>query len=247
LLNVNRKLVNILLRVSELGAPSNADIKALRSELQRLINSAEYRQLRQKMSNLSRIPAHMFSDVGNLIIGRQRWNEIVLYFLEQIENLATSSNESDLSELSQNAYEVVRSLNTSIDDLQTLLSNVTQELGGIDALIDYAGSKLTRNPWFSGSFYLTSFAVVIALISVSQRIVAGWSFPLVLAAGIVSTTLIGALQLRNDDRLSEMGFLTLVELSFKQIFKFFSRARPPHETRTHGESSPPSGTPETDS
>ena len=220
LLYIHRNLVDILLGVSELSEPSKVDIKALRSKIQKLINSSEYRQWRQKLINLSRFSKNERRSVAMLDFIRfpGSFDKQASAFLESVEDLARSGNDTELRELPESTYGVVRSLNTTVDRLQEFLAEITEQLGGGDSLIDNAGAILKRSPWFSGSFYLTCFAVVIVLISISQRIVAGWSFPLVLAAGIVSTTLIGALQLRNDDRLSEIGLLTLIELSFKQIF-----------------------------
>jgi hypothetical protein len=67
-----------------------------------------------------------------------------------------------------------------------------------------------RSPWFSGLFYLTLLVVVVALLLVAGRVLALWAFPLVAAAAALLVAVVGALQLRQDDRLSERGFLRLM-------------------------------------
>lgn len=87
---------------------------------------------------------------------------------------------------------------------------------------DFAGKGLAvppkkNNPWISGSFYLFVMVVVLAVLSAAARMISWVSLPLVFIAGIIILVLIGALQLRNDEKLKEETFLRLVVEAFKRL------------------------------
>lgn len=67
-----------------------------------------------------------------------------------------------------------------------------------------------RSPWFSGLFYLTVAIVIISLLLVVGRLSPWWAFPLVVLGAILLVSVVGALQMRQDDHLSERGFLKLM-------------------------------------
>jgi len=73
----------------------------------------------------------------------------------------------------------------------------------------------TLNPWFSGSFYLFAVVVLLLVVLVIARTVHIIVLPIVLIFGVLSLSFIGALQLRQDSRLSEKNFLTLMLESLK--------------------------------
>jgi hypothetical protein len=74
-----------------------------------------------------------------------------------------------------------------------------------------------KNPWLSGSFYLIVFIVVIVALSVVARILPISVLPVVIIGGLIALAVIGGLQLRQDDKLSEENFLKLMILSFKYL------------------------------
>jgi len=74
-----------------------------------------------------------------------------------------------------------------------------------------------RNPWISGSFYLFVAIVVIALLAVVARLLPIYALAIVLVGGILALSIIGAFQLRQDDRLSEENFLKLMALSLRYL------------------------------
>jgi len=73
------------------------------------------------------------------------------------------------------------------------------------------------NPWISGSFYLVASVAIMAVIAVIIKYVSWYAIPVVIIGGVVFIAVIGALQLRQDKRLSEASFLTLVRETFKQL------------------------------
>lgn len=67
-----------------------------------------------------------------------------------------------------------------------------------------------RSPWFSGLFYLMVVVVIISLLLVVGRLAPWWAFPLVVLGAVLLVSVVGALQMRQDDRLTELGFLKLM-------------------------------------
>lgn len=80
-----------------------------------------------------------------------------------------------------------------------------------------ATKTLRSNPWVSGSFYLTVVVVLLVVLLVMARTVSPWLLPVVLVAGVLLACVIGAFQLRNDDKLSERNFLQLMRMTFKEL------------------------------
>ena len=82
-----------------------------------------------------------------------------------------------------------------------------------------------NNPWLSGSFYLVSYLVVIATILVAIVVLnkygiswtTGAVIPIVLMGGLLSIGIIGANQLKNDERLSDESYVKLMIESYKRL------------------------------
>ena len=74
-----------------------------------------------------------------------------------------------------------------------------------------------NNPWKSGSFYLFAAIVMVILVAVLICYVPWYAAPLVIIGGILLYSIVGAAQLRNDNLLSEKGFLSLMLESFKRL------------------------------
>jgi internalin A len=79
------------------------------------------------------------------------------------------------------------------------------------------GGRTARSPWASGLFYLFACLVVIATLGMLARALPWYSLPVVLVAAVILVPVIGALQLRQDQGLSEKGFLELTKLSLSQL------------------------------
>jgi hypothetical protein len=75
----------------------------------------------------------------------------------------------------------------------------------------------TRSAWANGSFYLFAFVVVIVAVGMLAKTVPAYVLPIVLIAGVLFVPLIGALQLRNDERLAQKPFLELMKLVVGQL------------------------------
>lgn len=99
--------------------------------------------------------------------------------------------------------------------------------GDIDKVIIHQGAiamrkererkVTTRSAWANGSFYLFTFVIVIAGLGVLANTVPLYVLPLILIAGILFVPIIGALQLKQDDRLTEKPFLELMKMAIAQL------------------------------
>jgi hypothetical protein len=63
-----------------------------------------------------------------------------------------------------------------------------------------------RSPWFSGLLFLAVAVVVMAALLVAGRVRA----PIVIVGALLSVSVVGDLQVRQDDRLNERGSLRLM-------------------------------------
>ena len=79
------------------------------------------------------------------------------------------------------------------------------------------GRGVVRSAWANGSFYLFAFAVVIAGLGVLANTVPFYALATILVAGLLFVPLIGALQLRQDNRLSEESFTELMKMVIGQL------------------------------
>ncbi|HEV7377610.1 MAG TPA: COR domain-containing protein [Pyrinomonadaceae bacterium] len=78
-------------------------------------------------------------------------------------------------------------------------------------------SAYRNNPWISGSFFLFTFIVIVTA-SVLIGVYISWvALPVVLITGLLGIAIVGAFQLKNDQRLSDESFLTLMIESFKRL------------------------------
>lgn len=76
---------------------------------------------------------------------------------------------------------------------------------------------MTPSLWVNGGFYLVAFAVIIALLAAVARTIPVWLLPIILIGGLVAVSVIGALELRRSDKLSQSNFLQLMALTFRQL------------------------------
>ncbi len=101
-------------------------------------------------------------------------------------------------------------------DVENLVIQQSDEGNNIMEEKDKDNVKV-RSAWANGSFYLFTFAVVIILLGVLAKTVPWFVLPVILVAGGIFVPLVGALQLRQDDRLSEKSFTELMKLVIGQL------------------------------
>ena len=137
------------------------------------------------------------------------------------------SNQITLNELRNTANTSYHQLKTSIEELHKLNNKImgfSGEAGimeltniGDDKKIQTITMKPKNNPWISGSFYLVTAVIILSLLMVIARMISPFVLPIVIIGGLIIFSIIGAFQLRNDDRLSDKSFIELMGLAFKQV------------------------------
>jgi len=110
----------------------------------------------------------------------------------------------------EDIYSLVRDQAVNLLDI----SNISARLG------DFVGRSVpvkTNNPWKSGSFYLFAPILLVSFLAALSQFIIWFIFPLILVATALLYILIAAFQLRNDDRLKEQHFVTLISEVLKRL------------------------------
>jgi Flp pilus assembly protein TadB len=74
-----------------------------------------------------------------------------------------------------------------------------------------------KSAWANGLFYVFLFVTVVVTVNVTAGNLPLAAFVLTIVAGILFVLLVGILQLRQDDRLSEKNFIELAKLVLEQL------------------------------
>jgi hypothetical protein len=80
-----------------------------------------------------------------------------------------------------------------------------------------AAARVRRSPWVRGSFNLAIFVCAIGITGWLAQAIAWYLMLPIIIASILVVTVVGALQLRSNERLSQQTFLELMRLSFCQL------------------------------
>jgi len=87
-----------------------------------------------------------------------------------------------------------------------------------DRLNDFIGKSMKKNnPWISGSFYLVIAIVFITLLSVISHSVSWAALPLIIIGGTLLIGIVGILQLKNDDKITDKTFASLIKETYKRL------------------------------
>jgi hypothetical protein len=114
------------------------------------------------------------------------------------------------------AYIAMRGVHIEVSgDDATEVQQVARELSC--ALAQHRDRPPRPSPWFSGSFYLACAVVILAVILATARAVHPLVLPVVLIAALLLVSVVGAFQLRHDEKLCQKNFLSLMALSFKHL------------------------------
>ena len=93
--------------------------------------------------------------------------------------------------------------------------NTQTKLGDIEMLQE--GPARMKSAWANGSFYLFAFIVVMTALGVLAKSVPFYVLAMVFIAGILFVPILGALQLRQDNRLKTRPFIELMKLVIGQL------------------------------
>jgi len=106
-------------------------------------------------------------------------------------------------------------------DTRDMAVNLLDTANIADRLEDYLGKTNSNmkknNPWISGSFYLTIVIVAISGLAVLSQMVHWSLLPIIIISGILIVGIVGVLQLKNDDRITDKSFVSLMTETFKSL------------------------------
>jgi LSD1 subclass zinc finger protein len=94
---------------------------------------------------------------------------------------------------------------------------VSRQLASDQRDADRRAAATLRSPWLTGTFYVFVLIVIAAILLVAASLLPYWALPIVAVGCLLGVSIIGAFQLRHDDRLAEENFIELMRMTIKQI------------------------------
>jgi hypothetical protein len=104
------------------------------------------------------------------------------------------------------------------DEVSAVSRQISKQL-----LVHREGQHL-RSPWISGLFYLLTLVVIVVLLLALGRMLPIWALPTAIFGAGLLLSVTAALQMRQDDRLSERGFLNLMVDVFRRLPSLLKRS-----------------------
>ncbi|MEQ6118670.1 hypothetical protein [Reichenbachiella sp. MALMAid0571] len=157
-------------------------------------------------------------------------NEVQQNHLKRLRKISTVAQENNIAigkiwhqQYDNKDYENddFRKVESVYCDTRDMAVNLLDVENIAERLEDYIGKKKPEmkknNPWLSGSFYLIATIVVISGLGVLSNTVEWYLFPIVLIGGILIVGIVGVLQLKNDERISDKSFVSLIKETYKRL------------------------------
>ncbi len=146
---------------------------------------------------------------------------------EITQRLDSVENENDFKEIRLKAKQAQRELRSALDKITNLANTYRANLsGGTSDLLDtkeIANNILKNSPIISLSCYLGVTIVLLTAFTIVAGTTSLKSFIVITMATYVGLVIIGAFQLRNDNKLKEENFMKLIELALLRVFLPFSK------------------------
>ena len=109
-------------------------------------------------------------------------------------------------------YTDTRDMAVDLLDISNIASRLTDFIGKSNKSM-----IKNNNPWISGSFYLFVAIIVIVGLTVLLNYVHWIIFPFIVIAGILLLGIIGAFQLKNDNKIKDETFIKLIIETYKRL------------------------------
>lgn len=118
---------------------------------------------------------------------------------------------------SNDNFRIVEEIYSGTRDMAVNLLDTSNIAERLKDFIGKTGIKMKNNPWISGSFYLFIAVIVVTGLAVLSNRIHWTLLPVVLIGSILIIMTIGILQLRNDDKISDKSFQSLVIETYKGL------------------------------
>lgn len=106
-------------------------------------------------------------------------------------------------------------------DTRDMAVNLLDVANISERLKDFNGRQNLKmkknNPWISGSFYLTCGIIIITGLAVLSNLVHWTLLPVIIIGGVLLIVVVGSFQLKNDDRITDKTFGSLVKETLKRL------------------------------
>lgn len=156
--------------------------------------------------------------------------EVKEHHIKRLNKIATVANEIniDIGKIWHQQYGIKQYGNSDFriveriyGDTRDMAVNLLDTSNIAERLNDYLGKtnpNMTKNnPWISGSFYLIVSIIVIAGLAVLSNLVHWSLLPIIIIGGILLIGLVGILQLKNDDKITDKSFTSLIIETYKRL------------------------------
>jgi hypothetical protein len=111
----------------------------------------------------------------------------------------------------ENIYADTRDMAVNLLDVSNMAERLKDFIGKTNPNV------VKNNPWISGSFYLTLIVVIIAGLAVISQLVNWKILPIIIIGGLLLIVVVGLFQLRNDGRITDKSFVSLLKEVFKLL------------------------------
>lgn len=106
------------------------------------------------------------------------------------------------------------------------VSRVTREL--VEDASTREQAQSVKSPWVTGTFYLVALAMVVGLLLIAGSVLPVWTLPVIIVGAVLLMAVVGALQLRHDDRLGDESFVKLMGEALRRLpLSWAKSAQPP--------------------
>ena len=143
--------------------------------------------------------------------------QLLKTFMSYLNSAGFSIEEQDKIKIEITSIQQSENKTEALDRLKQRIFICADQKEMNQKMIDSKKNIKQINPWISGSFYLVSACVLITLVMILGKLVPLYVFPIALVGGIIIFTIVGALGLRNDEKLSEKVFVELMIESLKYV------------------------------
>lgn len=114
-----------------------------------------------------------------------------------------------------NSEQKIKSIE-EVDDIQLKQKDIVLHADKQD-IHDDSHELAFNSPWISGLFYITLFFSILCMLAILANILPFYSLVVTLVVGFMFVLLIGILQLRQDNMLSDKNFFESLKLVVAQL------------------------------
>jgi len=155
--------------------------------------------------------------------------EVKTHHIQRLQRISTVAQEINVDigkvwhqqyigkDYSNNDFRIVEEIYGGTRDMAVNLLDISNIAERLKDFIGKTGIKMKNNPWISGSFYLFIAVIVVTGLAVLSNTIHWALLPVVLIGSILIIMTIGILQLRNDDKISDKSFQSLVIETYKHL------------------------------